>query len=69
MFVEEPSGTICSYRCPRTTSGGVMLGDTASAEGKTTGARQRNLRLSPGLHRQLSTPAVAGCGAKSPPAK
>jgi hypothetical protein len=30
VLVEEPSGTICSMRYPRTTSGGVMLGDTAS---------------------------------------
>ena len=30
VFVEEPSGTICSYRNPRTTSGGVMLGDSVA---------------------------------------
>ena len=34
VFVEEPSGTICSYRNPRTTSGGVMLGDSACPAGK-----------------------------------
>ena len=34
VFVEEPSGTICSYRNPRTTSGGVMLGDGTHPGGK-----------------------------------
>lgn len=33
VFVEEPSGTICSFRNPRTTSGGMMLGDVASGDG------------------------------------
>ena len=28
LLVEEPSGTICSLRSPRTTGGGVMLNDT-----------------------------------------
>jgi len=30
LMVEEPSGTVCSFRNPRTTAGGVMLGDTYS---------------------------------------
>ncbi len=30
LLVEEPSGTICSLRTPRTTGGGVMLGDTSA---------------------------------------
>jgi hypothetical protein len=30
LVVEEPSGTICSLRNPRTTAGGVMLGDSIS---------------------------------------
>lgn len=30
VLIEEPSGTVCSFRNPRTTAGGVMLGDTAS---------------------------------------
>lgn len=34
VFIEEPSGTICSYRNPRTTSGGVMLEDNMSRGGK-----------------------------------
>jgi hypothetical protein len=36
VFVEEPAGTICSFRNPRTTSGGVMLGDVSSPEGKAS---------------------------------
>ncbi len=31
LFVEEPSGTVCSHRNPLTLSGGVMLGDATSA--------------------------------------
>ena len=30
LVMEEPAGTVCSYRNPRTTSGGVILGDTAA---------------------------------------
>ncbi len=30
LLVEEPSGTLCSMRCPRTTAGGVLLGDATS---------------------------------------
>jgi hypothetical protein len=33
LLVEEPSGTVCSLRNPRTTSGGVMLGDGFSRAG------------------------------------
>jgi hypothetical protein len=28
LVIQEPAGTICSQRSPRTTSGGVLLGDT-----------------------------------------
>ncbi|NQT37970.1 MAG: hypothetical protein HQ581_10800 [Planctomycetes bacterium] len=31
MMVEEPAGTVCSFRHPRSTSGGVMLGDSFSS--------------------------------------
>lgn len=36
LVVLEPSGTICSLRNPRTTGGGVILGDTYSQPGKAT---------------------------------
>jgi hypothetical protein len=36
VLVEEPSGTVCSFRNPRTTAGGVMLGDTAARDGRST---------------------------------
>ena len=32
VFVKEPSGTICSFRNRRTTAGGMMLGDVATAD-------------------------------------
>ncbi|MEX1223399.1 MAG: hypothetical protein WEA31_02515, partial [Pirellulales bacterium] len=28
MMIEEPAGTICSFRTPRTTAGGALLGET-----------------------------------------
>jgi hypothetical protein len=28
LIVQEPAGTLCSFRTPRTTSGGVLIGDT-----------------------------------------
>ncbi|MCS7238877.1 MAG: VWA domain-containing protein [Thermoguttaceae bacterium] len=34
MMVEEPAGTVCSLRNPRTTSGGILLGDTFSHLGQ-----------------------------------
>ena len=36
MYVEEPSGTICSFRNPRTTAGGIMMGDTISHEAQAS---------------------------------
>ncbi|MFP6750298.1 MAG: hypothetical protein VB855_01365 [Pirellulaceae bacterium] len=34
--IQEPTGTLCSLRTPRTTAGGVLLGDTFAAAGKRT---------------------------------
>jgi hypothetical protein len=34
LLVEEPTGTTCSLRTPRTVGGGVCLGDDFAAEGK-----------------------------------
>ena len=34
VLVEEPAGTVCSLRNPRTTSGGVLLGDGISQTGR-----------------------------------
>jgi hypothetical protein len=31
LLVEEPTGSVCSFRNPRTTGGGLMMGDTSSA--------------------------------------
>ncbi len=33
LLVEEPSGTVCSLRSPRTTAGGIMVGDLVSQAG------------------------------------
>jgi hypothetical protein len=32
LLVEEPTGSVCSFRNPRTTGGGLMLGDSSSAD-------------------------------------
>jgi len=34
LLVEEPTGTVCSSRSPRTTGGGVLLGDVSSQAGR-----------------------------------
>jgi hypothetical protein len=36
LSVEEPAGTVVSQRQPRSTSGGVHLGDVSAADGKST---------------------------------
>ena len=33
LMVEEPTGTVCSFRAPRTSGGGVMVGDSAARLG------------------------------------
>ena len=43
LLVEEPTGTVCSVQHPRTTSGGVLIGDTTSPQGRQelgTGAKE-----------------------------
>jgi len=43
LLVEEPTGTVCSARNPRSTAGGVMLGDTSSpraGQGNSEGKRE-----------------------------
>jgi hypothetical protein len=34
VMIKEPAGTICSLRNPRTTSGGMLIGDVPSPDGK-----------------------------------
>ena len=41
VAVEEPTGSVCSYRNPRTTAGGVLIGDT-SGVAKQSGADGAN---------------------------
>ena len=36
VLVEEPSGTVCSFRNPRSTGGGVLLGDSALPESRNS---------------------------------
>jgi hypothetical protein len=38
LLIEEPSGAICAFRNPRTTGGGVLLGDTSSEDGRAAGS-------------------------------
>ena len=63
IFIEEPSGTICSYRNPRTTSGGVMLEDSVSTWRQVADRRIfGNLRLSAGLQWAVPDPGPPGVG-------
>ena len=34
LVIEEPSGTVCSLRNPRTTAGGILLGDAITQTGR-----------------------------------
>jgi hypothetical protein len=36
-MVEEPGGTVCSYRAPRTTAGGVLVGDLNTSLERSAG--------------------------------
>ncbi|HUE71967.1 MAG TPA: hypothetical protein VMP01_13860, partial [Pirellulaceae bacterium] len=36
LAVVEPNGTVCSLRNPRSTGGGILLGDASAADGKPT---------------------------------
>jgi tetratricopeptide (TPR) repeat protein len=41
LTVEEPTGTVCSYRSPRTVSGGMLVGNVLSqVNGEDTGAHR-----------------------------
>ena len=65
LLVEEPSGTVCSLRNPRTTAGGVMLGDsfarTATARAATATAKSTSARR---VRRHLPRAASGGSGAR-----
>jgi len=37
LMVEEPGGTVCSYRAPRTTGGGVLVGDLNTSLERSAG--------------------------------
>ncbi|HTN77716.1 MAG TPA: hypothetical protein VL096_20805, partial [Pirellulaceae bacterium] len=37
LLVEEPSGSICSFRAPRSTAGGVLVGESLARQANTTG--------------------------------
>ena len=50
LLVEDPSGTVCSFRNPRTTGGGILMGDTSSGLTEKNGRRLlRRLCLPPGV--------------------
>jgi hypothetical protein len=36
LIVEEPSGSVCSFRNPRTSGGGVMIGDTVAGTAESS---------------------------------
>ncbi len=65
-FVEEPTGTVCSLRNPRTTAGGIMLDDAIRQTGHDGfGGHSAGVRLPQGVRRQRTACWCAGCGATS----
>jgi hypothetical protein len=44
VLIEEPTGSICSFRNPRTVAGGVMLGDSASRGDGTSRGDQSSIQ-------------------------
>ena len=54
VLVEEPSGTVCSLRNPRTTAGGILLERRHPSDGTRQFRRpQRGLRLPQGIRRPV----------------
>jgi uncharacterized membrane protein YgcG len=57
LMVEEPAGTVCSFRSPRTSSGGIMLGDAYAAVEQTAEAGTSEVYVCPqgfdGTYRML----------------
>ncbi|MBX7166550.1 MAG: hypothetical protein K1X74_09415 [Pirellulales bacterium] len=57
VMVEEPAGTVCSFRNPRTTAGGTLLGDAIPQQGDTTQGSLREVYICakafPGEYRML----------------
>lgn len=47
MLVEEPGGTTCSFRNPRTTGGGVMTGNLADTHGQSGDETHSELYICP----------------------
>jgi len=47
LLVEEPAGTVCSFRNTRTTSGGVMLGDSLPQTSQQSGGSYREVYVCP----------------------
>lgn len=47
LLVEEPAGTVCSFRNSRTTSGGVMLGDSLPQSTSEEGGSYREVYVCP----------------------
>ncbi len=47
LFVEEPSGTVCSLHSPRTTAGGVFMGDGMARLGRSELGGSREVYVCP----------------------
>ena len=53
LVVEEPAGTVCSLQNPRTTAGGVMLGDSFAGGCQQYQRVHRDLRMPEGFQRAV----------------
>ena len=67
LLVEEPSGTVCSLRNPRTTAGGVLLGDAIRQTGRDSFGGHSEVYVCPRDSTASTGCWSAACGATSPP--
>jgi hypothetical protein len=47
LMIEEPGGSVCSYRCPRTSNGGVLIGDPTTKLDRSSGAGYSEVYVCP----------------------
>ncbi len=66
LLVEEPSGTVCSLRSPRTTAGGMLLGDAIAQADRDSYGGHSEVYVCPkgfdGTYRIIFSPVYMGVG-------
>ena len=65
VLVEEPSGTVCSLRTPRTSSGGILIGDDVRQAGRDSFGGRTQPTFAPRDSTANTGCWSEGCGATS----